>query len=184
MNFNRYRHRLTHAFTTCLHIQQEKKKVQLYTCGVLIDNVNVLFCSVVIIFNFCCSLVCISLSLSHYNSNEHTNSCAHCQKRTHCFHFLGFSLFHLLGFRFKLELCSVLKCTMGVTGLLPLLREHTTTKPTNLSSLSNTTMAIDSYGWLHKGAFAVADKLARGENTDGFVSFLYRIYHNFLKLIS
>ncbi|XP_060802397.1 exonuclease 1 isoform X1 [Amyelois transitella] len=53
---------------------------------------------------------------------------------------------------------------MGITGLIPFLEKAS--KKVNIGEFSGCTVAIDSYCWLHKGAFACADKLVRGENTD------------------
>ncbi|KAJ8716289.1 hypothetical protein PYW08_013574 [Mythimna loreyi] len=53
---------------------------------------------------------------------------------------------------------------MGITGLLPFIEKAS--RRTNVSEFSGCTVAIDSYCWLHKGAFACADKLVRGEETD------------------
>lgn len=77
---------------------------------------------------------------------------------------------------------------MGITGLLPFLDKAKT--EINVRTLANKSVAIDTYCWwvygifqwsgrldlisgsffllyrLHKGAFGVGDKLARGEKTD------------------
>lgn len=53
---------------------------------------------------------------------------------------------------------------MGITGLLPLLDKSS--KRTNIGEFAGSTVAIDSYCWLHKGAFSCADKLIMGETTD------------------
>lgn len=54
---------------------------------------------------------------------------------------------------------------MGITGLIPFLEKAT--EKTHLSRLpANSSAAIDAYCWLHRGAFACADLLARGEQTD------------------
>lgn len=54
---------------------------------------------------------------------------------------------------------------MGITGLIPFLDKAT--EKTNLSRLPRgSTAAVDTYCWLHKGAFACADLLARGDKTD------------------
>lgn len=53
---------------------------------------------------------------------------------------------------------------MGITGLLPFLEKAT--RNCNVSEFRGATVAIDSYCWLHKGATACADILARGEETD------------------
>lgn len=53
---------------------------------------------------------------------------------------------------------------MGITGLIPFLEKASS--KTNISAIRGSTVAIDSYCWLHKGAFAVAERLARNEETD------------------
>ncbi|XP_047503782.1 exonuclease 1 [Pieris napi] len=53
---------------------------------------------------------------------------------------------------------------MGITGLIPFIEKAS--RRANVSEFSGSTVAIDSYCWLHKGAFACADKLVRGEETD------------------
>lgn len=53
---------------------------------------------------------------------------------------------------------------MGITGLLPFLEKAS--KKSHLSEFRGCTVAIDSYCWLHKGAFGCADKLAQGIDTD------------------
>ncbi|XP_041987210.1 exonuclease 1 [Aricia agestis] len=53
---------------------------------------------------------------------------------------------------------------MGITGLIPFLEKAS--RRANVSEFSGCTVAIDTYCWLHKGAFACADKLVRGEDTD------------------
>lgn len=56
---------------------------------------------------------------------------------------------------------------MGISGLLPFLEESS--RPVHISEFKNLTVAIDSYCWLHKGAFGCCEKLARGEDTNGYV---------------
>lgn len=58
---------------------------------------------------------------------------------------------------------------MGVNGLLALLEKSKIPKRINISELTEKSFAVDAYGWLHKGVYGVADKLATGQNTDGFV---------------
>ena len=70
---------------------------------------------------------------------------------------------------------------MGITGLLPFLKNAS--KPGNISQFKGCTAAVDSYCWLHKGAFACADKLALGEPTDQCVDHtfnnIFQIYLHF-----
>ena len=53
---------------------------------------------------------------------------------------------------------------MGITGLLPFLDKSS--KRVNISEFPGCTVAIDSYCWLHKGAFSCADKIVMGQKTD------------------
>lgn len=53
---------------------------------------------------------------------------------------------------------------MGITGLLPFLDKSS--KKTNISEFAGKTVAIDTYCWLHKGAFSCADKIIMGQPTD------------------
>jgi len=63
-------------------------------------------------------------------------------------------------------LCAVIMlCTvMGIHGLLPFLKKAS--RPSNVKEFKGCTVAIDSYCWLHRGAFACAEKLALGQQTD------------------
>lgn len=56
---------------------------------------------------------------------------------------------------------------MGITGLIPFMEKAS--KKTNISEFSGKTVAIDTYCWLHKGAFSCADKLVTGQTTDALV---------------
>ncbi|XP_069359235.1 exonuclease 1 [Maniola hyperantus] len=58
---------------------------------------------------------------------------------------------------------------MGITGLIPFLEKAS--RRANVSEFSGCTVAIDTYCWLHKGAFACADKLVRGEETDVHIKY-------------
>ncbi|KAI8426408.1 hypothetical protein MSG28_005251 [Choristoneura fumiferana] len=53
---------------------------------------------------------------------------------------------------------------MGITGLIPFLEKAS--RRANVGEFGGCTVVIDTYCWLHKGAFACADKLVRGEETD------------------
>ncbi len=57
---------------------------------------------------------------------------------------------------------------MGISGLLPFLKEATET--VNLSQLQGVTVAVDTYCWIYKGAFSCAEQLALGQPADGFVT--------------
>lgn len=61
---------------------------------------------------------------------------------------------------------------MGITGLLPFVKPASTER--HLSTLRGQTAAIDSYCWLHKGAFGCADKIALGEETTAYVSYCFK----------
>ncbi|XP_014207488.1 exonuclease 1 [Copidosoma floridanum] len=58
---------------------------------------------------------------------------------------------------------------MGITGLIPFLEKSS--KQTNISEFSGKTVAVDTYCWLHKGAFSCADKLVMGLETDAYVKY-------------
>ncbi|XP_058453956.1 exonuclease 1-like [Malaya genurostris] len=66
---------------------------------------------------------------------------------------------------------------MGITGLIPFLEKAS--NKTHLRDLRGQCVAIDSYCWLHKGAFACADKLARGDKTDSHIQYCLK-YINLL----
>jgi len=53
---------------------------------------------------------------------------------------------------------------MGIQGLIPFLKNAS--HQANIKDFKGCTVAIDSYCWLHRGAFACAEKLALGEKTD------------------
>ncbi|KAF5284970.1 hypothetical protein FQR65_LT13359 [Abscondita terminalis] len=58
---------------------------------------------------------------------------------------------------------------MGISGLLPFLENSS--RKCHISEFRGSTVAIDSYCWLHKGAFACAEKLFRGEQTNAYVTY-------------
>lgn len=58
---------------------------------------------------------------------------------------------------------------MGIQGLLQFVKEAS--EPIHVKKYKGQTVALDMYCWLHKGAFACADKLAKGEPTDQYVSY-------------
>ncbi|XP_049783479.1 exonuclease 1 isoform X2 [Schistocerca cancellata] len=53
---------------------------------------------------------------------------------------------------------------MGIQGLIPFLKKCT--RSAHISHFSGQCVAIDAYCWLHKGAYACVEKLARGEPCD------------------
>ncbi|XP_047492578.1 exonuclease 1-like [Penaeus chinensis] len=61
---------------------------------------------------------------------------------------------------------------MGIQGLLPFLKKAS--RAANLRDFKGQTVAVDAYCWLHKGAFSCADKLVRGEPTDGYVLYIMK----------
>uniref|UniRef100_A0A8D8TN02 Exonuclease 1 n=1 Tax=Cacopsylla melanoneura TaxID=428564 RepID=A0A8D8TN02_9HEMI len=66
---------------------------------------------------------------------------------------------------------------MGITNLLQILKDASVQK--KVSELKGSTVAVDAYGWLHKGIFSCADKLARGEDCDMYVKYCMK-YVNML----
>lgn len=56
---------------------------------------------------------------------------------------------------------------MGIQGLIPFLQQSA--QSTNVKNFAGSTVAIDAYCWLYKGAFFCADKLAKGESTNTYV---------------
>ncbi|XP_069787054.1 exonuclease 1 isoform X2 [Narcine bancroftii] len=58
---------------------------------------------------------------------------------------------------------------MGIHGLLQFVKEAS--EPIHIKKYKGQIVALDMYCWLHKGAFACADKLAKGEPTDQYVSY-------------
>jgi len=59
---------------------------------------------------------------------------------------------------------------MGIQGLLPLLKSiH---KPCHLKHFSGQTLAVDAYGWLHRGAIACAIDLAQAKPTRKWLDFV------------
>ncbi|KAM9323845.1 exonuclease 1 [Gastrophryne carolinensis] len=67
---------------------------------------------------------------------------------------------------------------MGIQGLLQFLKEAS--EPINVKQYKGQTVAVDTYCWLHKGAFACADKLAKGEPTDQYVAYCMKFVHMLL----
>uniref|UniRef100_A0A182NGF0 Exonuclease 1 n=1 Tax=Anopheles dirus TaxID=7168 RepID=A0A182NGF0_9DIPT len=58
---------------------------------------------------------------------------------------------------------------MGITGLLPFLEKASSA--CHLRELRGKCVAIDTYCWLHRGAFGCAERLARGEPTDFHIQY-------------
>ena len=53
---------------------------------------------------------------------------------------------------------------MGITGLLPVLKSITV--QVHVAEYSGSKVAVDAYGWLHKGAYCCAQELCEGTPTD------------------
>ncbi|NXF87620.1 EXO1 Exonuclease, partial [Eubucco bourcierii] len=62
---------------------------------------------------------------------------------------------------------------MGIQGLLQFIKEAA--EPTHVKKYKGQTVAVDTYCWMHKGAYACAEKLARGEPTDVYVAFCMKL---------
>ncbi|XP_034148803.1 exonuclease 1 isoform X2 [Esox lucius] len=58
---------------------------------------------------------------------------------------------------------------MGIPGLLQFLKDAS--EPISVRKFKGQTVAVDTYCWLHKGAFSCAEKLAKGEPTDQYVTY-------------
>ncbi|XP_075452082.1 exonuclease 1 [Ascaphus truei] len=67
---------------------------------------------------------------------------------------------------------------MGIHGLLQFLKEAS--EPIHMRKYRGQTVAVDTYCWLHKGAFACAEKLAKGEPTDQYVLYCMKFVHMLL----
>ncbi|KAI0716788.1 PIN domain-like protein [Earliella scabrosa] len=58
---------------------------------------------------------------------------------------------------------------MGISGLLPLLKDIHNTK--HLSEFRGQTLAVDGYVWLHRGSYGCAAELATGRKTTKYVEY-------------
>ncbi|KAG8222761.1 hypothetical protein J437_LFUL007836 [Ladona fulva] len=58
---------------------------------------------------------------------------------------------------------------MGITGLIPFLEKASS--PINIRQYKGQTVAIDAYCWLHRGIFSCAEKLAKGEKCDQYITY-------------
>ncbi|EMD35333.1 hypothetical protein CERSUDRAFT_66521 [Gelatoporia subvermispora B] len=58
---------------------------------------------------------------------------------------------------------------MGISGLLPLLKDIQETRP--LSDFAGQTLAVDAYVWLHRGTYSCAYELATGKRTNKYVDY-------------
>lgn len=66
---------------------------------------------------------------------------------------------------------------MGITGLIPFL--ESATRKITVRDLRGSTVGIDTYCWLHKGAISCAEKLIRGDETDLHIKYCLK-YVNLL----
>ncbi|KAJ1921682.1 hypothetical protein H4219_000414 [Mycoemilia scoparia] len=64
---------------------------------------------------------------------------------------------------------------MGITGLLPLLREAQV--QSHIRELAGHTVGIDTYVWLYKGSFSCATELALGNPTRLYIDYVMRKVH-------
>ncbi|XP_016022220.2 exonuclease 1 isoform X2 [Rousettus aegyptiacus] len=67
---------------------------------------------------------------------------------------------------------------MGIQGLLQFIREAS--EPVHVRKYKGQVVAVDTYCWLHKGAVACAEKLAKGEPTDKYVGFCMKFVNMLL----
>ncbi|XP_019055251.1 PREDICTED: exonuclease 1 isoform X2 [Nelumbo nucifera] len=58
---------------------------------------------------------------------------------------------------------------MGIQGLLPLLKSIMI--PTHIKDFNGLTVAVDTYSWLHKGAFFCSKELCKGEPTSRHIDY-------------
>ncbi|XP_063162391.1 exonuclease 1 [Candoia aspera] len=62
---------------------------------------------------------------------------------------------------------------MGIHGLLQFIKEAA--QPSHVKKYKGQVVAVDTYCWLHKGAYACAEKLAKGEATDQYVVYCVKL---------
>lgn len=67
---------------------------------------------------------------------------------------------------------------MGIQGLLQFIKEAS--EPIHVRKYKGQVVAVDTYCWLHKGAIACAEKLAKGEPTDRYVVFCMKFVNMLL----
>ncbi|XP_028902963.1 WD repeat-containing protein 64 isoform X3 [Ornithorhynchus anatinus] len=70
------------------------------------------------------------------------------------------------------------RSVMGIQGLLQFLKDAS--EPIHVRKYRGQVVAVDTYCWLHKGAFACAEKLAKGEPTDQYVTFCMKFVNMLL----
>ncbi|KAM9466429.1 exonuclease 1 [Clarias gariepinus] len=62
---------------------------------------------------------------------------------------------------------------MGIQGLLQFIKEAS--EPVHVQKYRGLTVAVDTYCWLHRGAFSCAERLAKGEPTDQYVLYCMKM---------
>ncbi|KAJ6664641.1 hypothetical protein lerEdw1_006214 [Lerista edwardsae] len=62
---------------------------------------------------------------------------------------------------------------MGIQGLLQFIRDAA--EPAHVKKYKGQVVAVDTYCWLHKGAYACSEKLAKGEPTDQYVAYCMKL---------
>uniref|UniRef100_A0A670IC52 Exonuclease 1 n=1 Tax=Podarcis muralis TaxID=64176 RepID=A0A670IC52_PODMU len=62
---------------------------------------------------------------------------------------------------------------MGIQGLLQFIKEAA--ESAHVKKYKGQVVAVDTYCWLHKGAYACAEKLAKGEPTDQYVAYCMKL---------
>ncbi|XP_045839524.1 exonuclease 1 isoform X2 [Meles meles] len=67
---------------------------------------------------------------------------------------------------------------MGIHGLLQFIKEAS--EPIHVRKYKGQVVAVDTYCWLHKGAIACAEKLAKGEPTEKYVGFCMKFVNMLL----
>ncbi|KAM9053266.1 LOW QUALITY PROTEIN: exonuclease 1-like [Megaptera novaeangliae] len=67
---------------------------------------------------------------------------------------------------------------MGIQGLLQFIKDAS--EPVHMRKYKGQVVAVDTYCWLHKGAVACAEKLAKGEPTDKYVGFCMKFVNMLL----
>nr|XP_056708913.1 exonuclease 1 [Euleptes europaea] len=67
---------------------------------------------------------------------------------------------------------------MGIPGLLQFIKEAA--ESTHVKKYKGQVVAVDTYCWLHKGAYACAEKLARAEPTDQYVIYCMKLVNMLL----
>ncbi|XP_059533462.1 exonuclease 1 isoform X1 [Myotis daubentonii] len=67
---------------------------------------------------------------------------------------------------------------MGIQGLLQFIKDAS--EPIHVRKYKGQVVAVDTYCWLHKGAIACAEKLAKGEPTDKYVGFCMKFVNMLL----